>query len=125
MSQVFPTRLSSDLPGGGKCLSVGAEYLEPLPGLAVAPVPALGRVGFHERPVDGQVLGKRIGRQPARELVGICLDGLRQALDAGWVIALAELYLAPGDGGRVGRRSEEHTSELQSLMRISYAVFCL
>src|SRR3546814_8121203 len=26
--------------------------------------------------------------------------------------------------GRV-RRSEEHTSELQSLMRISYAVFCL
>src|SRR3546814_9919033 len=27
-------------------------------------------------------------------------------------------------GGRYGR-SEEHTSELQSLMRISYAVFCL
>src|SRR3546814_6732200 len=26
---------------------------------------------------------------------------------------------------RVCRRSEEHTSELQSLMRISYAVFCL
>src|SRR3546814_4018534 len=25
----------------------------------------------------------------------------------------------------VGDRSEEHTSELQSLMRISYAVFCL
>src|SRR3546814_9037916 len=27
--------------------------------------------------------------------------------------------------GRVDFRSEEHTSELQSLMRISYAVFCL
>src|SRR3546814_8169051 len=27
--------------------------------------------------------------------------------------------------GRVEIRSEEHTSELQSLMRISYAVFCL
>src|SRR3546814_1685302 len=27
--------------------------------------------------------------------------------------------------GFVGIRSEEHTSELQSLMRISYAVFCL
>src|SRR3546814_4757650 len=27
--------------------------------------------------------------------------------------------------GIVGPRSEEHTSELQSLMRISYAVFCL
>src|SRR3546814_6754424 len=26
---------------------------------------------------------------------------------------------------RISRRSEEHTSELQSLMRISYAVFCL
>src|SRR3546814_1165607 len=25
----------------------------------------------------------------------------------------------------LGKRSEEHTSELQSLMRISYAVFCL
>src|SRR3546814_7766671 len=35
----------------------------------------------------------------------------------------------PGDGPvallRLARRSEEHTSELQSLMRISYAVFCL
>src|SRR3546814_6397051 len=27
--------------------------------------------------------------------------------------------------GECGGRSEEHTSELQSLMRISYAVFCL
>src|SRR3546814_7889299 len=27
--------------------------------------------------------------------------------------------------GTAGKRSEEHTSELQSLMRISYAVFCL
>src|SRR3546814_5013810 len=37
----------------------------------------------------------------------------------------------PGPGQRgegqkaIWRRSEEHTSELQSLMRISYAVFCL
>src|SRR3546814_5440349 len=29
-----------------------------------------------------------------------------------------------GDGS-IDQRSEEHTSELQSLMRISYAVFCL
>src|SRR3546814_2892014 len=29
------------------------------------------------------------------------------------------------DGRISGARSEEHTSELQSLMRISYAVFCL
>src|SRR3546814_10265902 len=31
----------------------------------------------------------------------------------------------PTEGFRILRRSEEHTSELQSLMRISYAVFCL
>src|SRR3546814_9342262 len=29
------------------------------------------------------------------------------------------------DGEFDGQRSEEHTSELQTLMRISYAVFCL
>src|SRR3546814_5829727 len=33
-----------------------------------------------------------------------------------------EPFLQPIDDSR---RSEEHTSELQSLMRISYAVFCL
>src|SRR3546814_5711921 len=31
----------------------------------------------------------------------------------------------PGAARCHGQRSEEHTSELQSLMRISYAVFCL
>src|SRR3546814_2906382 len=31
----------------------------------------------------------------------------------------------PRDSGLPDRRSEEHTSELQSLMRNSYAVFCL
>src|SRR3546814_8032609 len=36
------------------------------------------------------------------------------------------LHVVLGDGMRRLRlRSEEHTSELQSLMRISYAVFCL
>src|SRR3546814_7465593 len=33
--------------------------------------------------------------------------------------------IAVPDLGRLNNRSEEHTSELQSLMRISYAVFCL
>src|SRR3546814_2681518 len=40
------------------------------------------------------------------------------------VRARGERVLAAGDQV-VGARSEEHTSELQSLMRISYAVFCL
>src|SRR3546814_4399554 len=47
--------------------------------------------------------------------------------------SLAVLRKLPGVSGKVGtvgyclggRRSEEHTSELQSLMRNSYAVFCL
>src|SRR3546814_8111272 len=45
--------------------------------------------------------------------------------------ALLDDQRAPHAGGLVARdladdgRSEEHTSELQSLMRISYAVFCL
>src|SRR3546814_4926624 len=34
-------------------------------------------------------------------------------------------WLAAASGSLWWARSEEHTSELQSLMRISYAVFCL
>src|SRR3546814_9099329 len=35
------------------------------------------------------------------------------------------LVTIPNDNSGKTMRSEEHTSELQSLMRISYAVFCL
>src|SRR3546814_2345349 len=35
------------------------------------------------------------------------------------------LLLGAFDAMDAGARSEEHTSDLQSLMRISYAVFCL
>src|SRR3546814_2983381 len=40
---------------------------------------------------------------------------------------MRESGISPVGGGKniVEARSEEHTSELQSLMRISYAVFCL
>src|SRR3546814_9823700 len=39
----------------------------------------------------------------------------------------SDMETRAGDPGAFARfdRSEEHTSELQSLMRISYAVFCL
>src|SRR3546814_3861393 len=40
------------------------------------------------------------------------------------VVAIPEPLPLPGQLKPIGR-SEEHTSELQSLMRISYAVFCL
>src|SRR3546814_5963196 len=43
----------------------------------------------------------------------------------GQVLPLDVLDNGKLEGFRVGERSEEHTSELQSLMRISYAVFCL
>src|SRR3546814_9248294 len=39
--------------------------------------------------------------------------------------ALPPAVASPSTGRRYMVRSEEHTSELQSLMRISYAVFCL
>src|SRR3546814_5948332 len=44
-----------------------------------------------------------------------------------FALALLSLILAFNyvDRLALGLRSEEHTSELQSLMRISYAVFCL
>src|SRR3546814_2099200 len=35
------------------------------------------------------------------------------------------VYVRPRNLRMLTQRSEEHTSELQSLMRISYAVFCL
>src|SRR3546814_723205 len=49
-----------------------------------------------------------------------------QALHGGYggTAELRGTYLA-WSGGNDSLRSEEHTSELQSLMRISYAVFCL
>src|SRR3546814_7399838 len=40
------------------------------------------------------------------------------------LVAAGHHHRVPGPQRR-GERSEEHTSELQSLMRISYAVFCL
>src|SRR3546814_4823009 len=51
-------------------------------------------------------------RTPAQFRAGACAAGV-------WVIAV-RMSVPPLRG-----RSEEHTSELQSLMRISYAVFCL
>src|SRR3546814_3749576 len=67
-------------------------------------------------------------------------EGLRplsdEQLEFTWSLKSCELHLERGGDilvqGSISphlytllRRSEEHTSELQSLMRISYAVFCL
>src|SRR3546814_5586150 len=52
--------------------------------------------------------------------LGIALKAFRHARHF-----LARLLAARHVAGAIKPRSEEHTSELQSLMRISYAVFCL
>src|SRR3546814_7666876 len=78
---------------------------------AIAPCPRLRSLGSRGRgshfPIDPDLaLGIRI----SRILSGVVRDRNGQA----WLAILREPL-----------RSEEHTSELQSLMRISYAVFCL
>src|SRR3546814_5173284 len=75
------------------------------------------------------LLAQRTQIAQGAKLTGSRLDGIRVALRHKWLIVRssalgAALGILPGIGGSV-IRSEEHTSELQSLMRNSYAVFCL
>src|SRR3546814_8877029 len=56
-------------------------------------------------------------------IAGREIDRDNVALDRPCPFFKAARHLGPSK--RPERRSEEHTSELQSLMRISYAVFCL
>src|SRR3546814_3965549 len=57
------------------------------------------------------------------------LAGLGRLSDADVERLAPDIVYRPGYTSRwtkaIDQRSEEHTSELQSLMRISYAVFCL
>src|SRR3546814_9728610 len=59
-----------------------------------------------------------------------CVDGRRRNVRAQCLAAQPDQERSAAQRNRGHRprqrlRSEEHTSELQSLMRISYAVFCL
>src|SRR3546814_6338398 len=72
-------------------------------------------------------LGQRLGLEAVLRVPGVERAGFLAALlDLGAIESLR-----PGAAGADvehrarRRRSEEHTSELPSLMRISYAVFCL
>src|SRR3546814_9035571 len=58
------------------------------------------------------------GRDPEHQHGGRLLPGCH-----GVSLSCSSMSASPAVSLR--RRSEEHTSELQSLMRISYAVFCL
>src|SRR3546814_10637140 len=76
--------------------------------------------------------GQRLRFEQLKEIYGASYSTLREALSS---LVAEQLVVAEGQRGfRVASisaadlldlRSEEHTSELQSLMRISYAVFCL
>src|SRR3546814_3796959 len=69
-----------------------------------------------EQQLDGERGGDQSGEED--ELPGAQPPGTERQHLAARQIDLDQLERAVG-------RSEEHTSELQSLMRISYAVFCL
>src|SRR3546814_1857894 len=68
-----------------------------------------------ERPITEEQARKALAAQPG------CIVVDHRA-NEGYV---TPAECAGEDAVYVSRRSEEHTSELQSLMRISYAVFCL
>src|SRR3546814_3573962 len=104
-------------------------------------VRALARVGFgihvqamrmrrHLRPDQGHgVLAERLALRPRGEpgtLAGAAGAAPAKVGQSEGRFAVAAVLGAQQRKQRgVLRRSEEHTSELQSLMRISYAVFCL
>src|SRR3546814_1027242 len=58
-------------------------------------------------------------------VIVLCLLGVMMAFGMAAVFKHIPSYYPDHVGAVGGVRSEEHTSELQSLMRISYAVFCL
>src|SRR3546814_2816283 len=74
----------------------------------------------------------RVQRRPAPGIVGAisvvddggCCNRRQSGSVGNRTLGSARLH-AQRPGGLGNGRSEEHTSELQSLMRISYAVFCL
>src|SRR3546814_8617382 len=85
-------------------------------GSAILPTPAIGGIGLL-KDVDGMATVAFKNEGDAIWLIG------GEGTHLGQSIWLREI--AGREAGDAPRRSEEHTSELQSLMRISYAVFCL
>src|SRR3546814_20879254 len=118
--------------------AVAVEILPALPvitaGYGPAPIPSQRgrRITTHVLPViAGRVehnIGFRFRAGPPRHEVddsaqrGRAIERGGGALDDFHLTEIGRRYLEQTDGR--GLRSEEHTSELQSLMRISYAVFC-
>src|SRR3546814_1120686 len=80
------------------------------------------------RPYAQDTGGFRVGNKGATELAAACAAAIRVAEARATVAELIDTTQQIRDAvvlRKARDRSEEHTSELQSLMRISYAVFCL
>src|SRR3546814_8707493 len=83
------------------------------------PLPPSQRVSVH-RATDAVERAHHFALDASHTRSGAPRDlGVAQVIDP-----VREEHIACEPGKRE-KRSEEHTSELQSLMRISYAVFCL
>src|SRR3546814_6358702 len=80
---------------------------------------------FRSAKVADRVAVLRGGRLVAKaEMANADMGSLVHAM-VGREVKSLDVALAEQGAPAVEARSEEHTSELQSLMRISYAVFCL
>src|SRR3546814_4007661 len=75
----------------------------------------------HGEPTQGPAARREARRGAGRAWPDLAGEERRAVAGAG----AGSLALDARARGRGAVRSEEHTSELQSLMRISYAVFCL
>src|SRR3546814_2040940 len=62
---------------------------------------------------------------PQRPVIAMVGDGAMQMNGNAELLTVKQYWKRWQDPRFIVMRSEEHTSELQSLMRISYAVFCL
>src|SRR3546814_1758721 len=82
-----------------------------------------GRLGAPPRDAGVRATGEGPTRRTA--LWGYRLEISRTPLKMSSVVSEVVSLLRPRISLICSIRSEEHTSELQSLMRISYAVFCL
>src|SRR3546814_2950134 len=113
----------------GICYECGATIL-------VRPEIAFGQVGYGRiqtgtivqdqiHPGGAANIGRRARPQREPKEIGVTRQDVLHATREEVAIAVEEeIGLGPTPVEH-DRRSEEHTSELQSLMRISYAVFCL